>query len=55
MTAAITPTLKKIVWVLNIGPTIRKEFKNVNKDITFTSDKNLKSILSISKQTEATT
>ena len=28
-----------------IGPKIRKEFKKVNKDITFTSGKNLKSIL----------
>ena len=24
-------------WVPNIGPKIRKEFKKVNKDITFTS------------------
>ena len=28
-----------------IGPKIRKEFKKVNKDITFTSGKNLRSIL----------
>ena len=42
---------KKISWVSNIGPKIRKEFKKVNKDITFTSSKNLKSILC---QTEAT-
>ena len=36
---------KKISWVPNIGPKIRKEFKKVNKDITFTSGKNLQSIL----------
>ena len=29
----------------NIGPKIRKEFKKVNKDIIFTSGKNLQSIL----------
>ena len=29
----------------HIGPKIRKEFKKVNKDITFTSGKNLQSIL----------
>ena len=28
-----------------IGPKIRKEIKEVNKDINFTSDKNLQSIL----------
>ena len=36
---------KKIPWVPNIGPKIKKEFKKVNKDITFTSGKNLQSIL----------
>ena len=36
---------KKILWVPNIGPKIRKEFKKVNKDITFTSGKNLQNIL----------
>ena len=36
---------KKILWVPNIGPKIRKKFKKVNKDITFTSGKNLKNIL----------
>ena len=36
---------KKIPWVYNIGPKIRKEFKKVNKDITFPSSKNLQSIL----------
>ena len=35
----------KIPWIPNIGPKIRKEFKKVNKDITFTSGKNLQSIL----------
>ena len=32
---------KKISWVPNIKLKIRKEFKKVNKDITFTSGKNL--------------
>ena len=36
---------KKIPWIPNIGPKIRKEFKKVNKDITFTSGQNLQSIL----------
>ena len=36
---------KKIPWILNIGPKIRKEFKKVNKGITFTFGKNLQSIL----------
>ena len=40
---------KKIPWIPNIGPKIRKEFKKVNKDITFTSRKNLQSILCQSK------
>ena len=40
---------KKIPWIPNIGPKIRKEFKNVNKEITFSSGKNLQSILCQSK------
>ena len=32
---------KKIPWVPNIGPKIRKELKKVNKGITFTPWKNL--------------
>ena len=36
---------KKILWIPNIGPKIRKEFKKVNKDITSTSGKNLQIIL----------
>ena len=36
---------KKISWIPNIGPKIRKEFKKVNKDIVLTSGKNLQSIL----------
>ena len=36
---------KKIPWIPNSGPKIRKEFKKVSKDITFTSVKNLQSIL----------
>ena len=36
---------KKIPWVPNIGAKITKKFKKVNRDITFTSGKNLQSIL----------
>ena len=36
---------KRVPWVPNIGPKLRKEFKNVKKDITFTSGKNLQGIL----------
>ena len=36
---------KKILWIPNIGPKIRREFKKVNKDITFTSGNNLQRIL----------
>ena len=36
---------KKIPWVPNTGPFIRKKFKNIHKYITFISSKNLKSIL----------
>ena len=36
---------KKIPSLPNIGPTWRKEFKKVNKNITLTSGKNLQSIL----------
>ena len=36
---------KKVPWVPNIGPEIRKEFKKVKKGITLTPDKNLQSIL----------
>ena len=50
------PPQKKILWVPNIGPEIRKEFRKVTKDhckdITFTSGKNSQKM---SKSTEATT
>ena len=36
---------KKIPWIPDIGPKTSKEFKKVNKGITFTSGKNLQSIL----------
>ena len=36
---------KKILWIPNIGPKIRRQFKKVNKDINFTSGNNLQSIL----------
>ena len=59
MTVAVTPNPpppKKILWVPNIGPEIRKEFRKVTKDhckdITFTSGKNSQKM---SKSTEATT
>ena len=35
----------KIPWIPNIGPKVRKEFKKINKDITFISGKNIQSIL----------
>ena len=35
----------KILWLPNTGGKISKEFKKVNDGITFTSSKNLKSIL----------
>ena len=41
----ITKNSKKIPWVPNIGPKIRKISTKANKEITFTSDKNLQSIL----------
>ena len=40
---------KKKPWAPNIGPKIIKEFKKVNKEVTFTSGKNLKSILGENK------
>ena len=36
---------EKVPWVPNIGPNIRKQFKKLEKKITSTSGKNLKSIL----------
>ena len=55
MTVAITPTQnqnakKENPVVDNICPKIKKEIKNVNKDITFISSKNLQSILCQNKQ-----
>ena len=44
MTVAITRTQKRILWA-PIRPKIRKEFKKVSRDITFTSDKKLQSTL----------
>lgn len=41
---------EKILCVLNTGLNIRREFKRVNKDITFTSSKNLQTKPKISKQ-----
>ena len=35
---------KKVPWVLNIGPKIRRAFKKVNKNIIFTSGKYLQNI-----------
>ena len=40
---------EKIPWIPSTEPKIRKEFKKGNKDITFTSGKNLQSILCQSK------
>ena len=40
----------KISWVPNTELTIRKQYKKVNKDVTFTSSKKLKSILGQNKR-----
>ena len=45
---------KKIPLVPNIRPTLRKEFKKVNKNITFTSGKNFTKY-PMSKWTKTTT
>ena len=50
MTVALTPTQnqnakKENPVVTNICPKIKKEIKNVNKDITFISSKDLQNIL----------
>ena len=45
VTNKISKNSKKTPWVPNIGPKIRKELKKVNKDIIFTSGKNLQNIL----------
>ena len=45
MTVAITATQRKSLRYLTLDQKIRKEFKKVNKEITFTCGKNLQSIL----------
>ena len=45
MTVAITQRKSRGYLILDQKPKIRKEFKIVNKDITFISSKNLQSIL----------
>ena len=37
--------LKKLPWIPNISPKIKREFKKIGKDIAFTSGKNLQQIL----------
>ena len=37
--------LKKLLWIPNISPKIKREFKKIGKDIAFTSGKNLEQIL----------
>ena len=37
--------LKKLPWIPNISPKIKREFKKIGKDSTFTSGKNLQQIL----------
>ena len=37
--------LKKLPWIPNISPKIKREFKKIGKDIPFTSGKNLRQIL----------
>ena len=38
--------LKKLPWIPNISPYRKREFKKIEKDIAFTSGKNLQQILS---------
>ena len=38
--------LKKLPWIPNINPKIKREFKKIGKDVAFTSAKNLQQILS---------
>ena len=37
--------LKKLPWIPNISPKIKREFQKIGKDIAFTSQKNLQQIL----------
>ena len=37
--------LKKLPWIPNISPKIKRDFKKIGKDIAFTSGKNLQQIL----------
>ena len=37
--------LKKLPWIPNISPKIKREFQKIGKDIAFTSGKNLQQIL----------
>ena len=46
---------KKLSWIPNISPKIKREFKKIGKDIAFTSGKNLQQILCQKKQTQTTT
>ena len=44
--------LKKLPWIPNINPKIKREFKKIGKDIAFTPGKNLQQTLC--RKTEAT-
>ena len=37
--------LKKLPWIPNISPKIKREFQKIEKDIAFTSGENLQQIL----------
>ena len=37
--------LKKLPWIPNISPKIKRKFKKIGKDIAFTSGKNMQQIL----------
>ena len=40
-----TKNLKKLPWIPNISPKIKREFRKIAEDIAFTSGKNLQQIL----------
>ena len=46
--------LKKLPWISNIIPKIKREFKKIGKNIAFTLVKNLQQILFQKKQTQTT-
>ena len=47
--------LKKLLWILNISPKRKREFKKIGRDIVFMSGKNLQQTLCQKKQAQTTT